>query len=168
MTFLDRVFEALNRAQARFVVVGGVAVVLHGHARFTKDLDLIIDFEPESARRAIAALVALGLSPGVPVDPADFADAEIRRFWASERGMRVFSLRDWDNPLHVVDLFVEHPSDFDSLWTRADVMQVAGGEIRVASIPDLLELKRAAGREQDQTDIAQLERIAQIGKQRER
>jgi len=37
------VFEALNGARVRYVVVGGVAVVLHGHARLTTDLDLVVD-----------------------------------------------------------------------------------------------------------------------------
>ncbi|MEO8504664.1 MAG: nucleotidyl transferase AbiEii/AbiGii toxin family protein [Acidobacteriota bacterium] len=161
MTFLDRVFQALNAASARFVVVGGVAVVLHGHARFTKDLDLILDFEPAALRRAIEALVSLGLRPMAPVDPADFARPEVRRQWAAEKGMVVFSLRDWDNPLHVVDLFIEHPGDFEVMWQRSSVMQVAGGDVRVAAIEDLIALKRAADRDQDRLDIARLEEIAQ-------
>lgn len=161
MTFLDRVFEALNFAGVRFVVVGGVAVVLHGHARFTKDLDLIVDLEPDAARRAIAALVALGLRPGVPVAAEEFADPDRRRQWVAEKGMRVFSLRDWDNPMHVVDLFVEHPMDFEELWRRAESMRVAGGEVRVAAIADLIALKRAAGRDQDRLDVQRLEDIAE-------
>jgi hypothetical protein len=160
MTFLDRVFQALNAAHVRYVVVGGVAVVLHGHARFTKDLDLAIDLDPEPAGRAIDALTGLGLRPSVPVDPSAFADPRVRHEWAQTRGMRVFSLRDWDNPLHVVDLFVESPFEFETVWERADTMQVAGGEIRVASIADLIALKRAADREQDRIDIARLQEIA--------
>lgn len=160
MTFLDQVFQALNLAQARFVVVGGVAVVLHGHARFTKDLDVVLDFEPAAARRAVAALVSLGLRPVAPVDPIELADPEARRRWVMEKGMLVFSLRDWDNPMHVVDIFVEHPLDFETMWGRAEVMRVAGGDVRVAAIEDLITLKRAAGREQDRLDIERLREIA--------
>ena len=39
MSLFEPIFEALNRQNVRYVVVGGVAVVLHGHARLTADLD---------------------------------------------------------------------------------------------------------------------------------
>ena len=42
MPLFEPVFAALERAGSRYVVVGGVAVVLQGHARFTADLDLVI------------------------------------------------------------------------------------------------------------------------------
>jgi hypothetical protein len=70
----EPVFDALNRAGVRYVVVGGVAVVLHGHARLTADLDLAIDLSDVPARKAIEALMDLGLEPRAPVNPLAFAD----------------------------------------------------------------------------------------------
>ncbi len=43
MTLYEPVLAALDAAGVRFVVVGGVAVVLHGHPRMTADLDLVVD-----------------------------------------------------------------------------------------------------------------------------
>ena len=37
------IFQALEQAGARYLTVGGVAVVLHGTPRFTADLDLVLD-----------------------------------------------------------------------------------------------------------------------------
>lgn len=42
-------FKALNDANVKYVVVGGVATVLHGYARLTMDVDLITDLAPEAA-----------------------------------------------------------------------------------------------------------------------
>jgi hypothetical protein len=56
----ERVFRLLNEHDIRYVIVGGIAVILHGSPRLTADLDIIIDLEPMSARRAIEALQTAG------------------------------------------------------------------------------------------------------------
>lgn len=54
------VLLALSRASVRYVVVGGLAAVMHGVARVTYDLDLVIELTPEACTRAIDALLAIG------------------------------------------------------------------------------------------------------------
>jgi hypothetical protein len=74
--------------------------------------------------------------------------------------MRVFSLWDPHNPLREVDIFVEHPVPFEELYCRAELMPVGNTYIRVASIADLIALKRIAGRPADLADIEALEALA--------
>lgn len=155
----ERVFVALDDAHIRFVVVGGVAVVLHGHPRLTLDLDLAIDLDSEFVAAAIDGLVALGLRPRLPVDPRDFADAATRQEWISERNMRVFSLRDPEDVIPEVDLFAESPMPFDDLFARSVSMQLDNSRVHVASIDDLIAMKRDAGRAQDLADIEALQGI---------
>jgi hypothetical protein len=152
-------FTALNEADIRYVVVGGVAVVLQGYVRFTQDLDLIIDLEESEARKALTALTRLGLRPRVPVDAMDFADPAIRERWIREKNMTVFTLLDPDDPMRQVDIFVQHPINFEALWNRADVVPLGMTSVRVATIQDMIELKRQAGRPQDLEDIQALEAI---------
>lgn len=159
MAVVEPVFQALNRADVRYVVVGGLAVVLHGHARLTVDVDLIVDLRQDQAAKAIDALVGLGLKPRAPVNPRDFAVASIRESWRRDRGMQVFSMYDPANPLRVVDLFVSHPLPFEDLWSRAVVVSLQDTSVRVASIPDLIHLKRQSGRPLDKEDIRRLEGI---------
>ncbi len=159
MAIYEPLFRALNDAGIRYVVVGGLAVVLHGHPRLTVDVDLVVDLEPEAAKRAIETLVGLGLRARVPVDPVGFADAGTRERWSRERGMQVFSLSDPSNPLRVVDLFVESPIPFEDLWSRAVSLPLRATRVRVASIPDLIRMKRASGRPMDADDVAHLEAI---------
>lgn len=159
MSPLESIFDALNRAAVRYVVVGGVAVVLHGFARVTGGLDLIIDLAPAAARRAVEVLCGLGLRPRVPVDPLAFADPVTRAAWAREKHMLVFTMLDAANPLRQVDLFVEHPIPFDDLWARTEVMATSATTVRVAAIPDLIALKELANRPRDRADIVALREI---------
>lgn len=162
MSLIEPLFRALNDAGVRYVVVGGLAVVLHGHARLTVDVDLVVDLDGEEARKAIETLVGVGLRPRVPVDPLQFTDRAVREGWIRDKGMQVFSMFDPANPMRVVDLFVEHPIPFEELWARALSLQLRTTTVRVASIPDLIELKRRAGRPQDLADVERLEAILRI------
>jgi predicted nucleotidyltransferase len=154
------IFEALNDHGVRYVVVGGLAVVLHGHPRLTGDVDLMVDLAEDQARKTVAALTAIGLLPGVPVDPAGFADASVRRSWI-ERNMLVLNFCDADTG-RSVDLFVENPVDFEEIWTRSEVSDYRGVPVRIASIPDLIDLKRRAGRPEDLFDISQLLKLQRL------
>lgn len=156
MSVYDDVFRALTAADVPFVVVGGVAVVLHGHARMTVDLDLIIDLTAEPAAAAIDVLVGLGLVPRLPVEAQAFADPVQRRQWVEQRNLQVFSMYDPANPLREVDLFATEPIPFRELHADAAEITVGQVPVRVASIPHLLQLKRQAGRPQDLEDIAAL------------
>ena len=157
--FFTPVFEALNGCGARYVVVGGFAVVLHGHMRLTHDVDLVVDLDAEPAREIVDALTVLGLIPRVPVKARDFANASIRERWVAEKGMQVFTMVDRTNPRLVVDLFVRRPFDFEALWNRAETIDLEGVPVRVAAIDDLIAMKRKAGRAQDLDDIRHLEWI---------
>jgi hypothetical protein len=159
VSLFEPVIDALNRAGVRNVVVGGVAVVLHGYARLTADLDLAVDLAPAEAAKAIDALVNLGLRPTAPVDPSGFADPRIRAEWIAQKNMQVFSMRDPANPLRQVDLFAEHVIDFEELWERSELLEIDNTTVHVASVPDLILLKQRAGRPQDLADIEALEAI---------
>ncbi len=159
VTLFEPVLAALDAAEVRFVVVGGVAVVLHGHPRMTADLDLVIDLAAEPAARAVEALLALGLEPRLPVDARSFADPEVRRRWIDERHLTVFTMVDPDDPLLDVDLFAEAPVPFDDLWEQAKMVQLEDQTIRIASIDHLITMKKAVGRPQDLADVAALEAL---------
>ncbi|MEX0880604.1 MAG: hypothetical protein WEB59_07220 [Thermoanaerobaculia bacterium] len=154
------ILESLSDARVRYVVVGGVAVVLHGHLRLTADLDLVIALDRENVLAAVEALGALGYRPRPPVSARQFADPEIRSSWVREKGMTVFSLWSPAYPGTDVDLFAEEPLPFDALRKRARLAELYGVSVPIAGIPDLIAMKRTAGRPEDLQDIAALERIA--------
>lgn len=155
-------FKALNDAQVQYIVVGGLATVLHGYARMTADIDLVINLEQIEAQKAVSALLALGLKARLPVDPMQFADADIRAGWIKDKHMLVFSFYDPSNPLRIVDLFVHEPIPFKDLSQRAVNMNIDGTPVPVCDIADLIELKRRAARPRDIDDIAHLEELLRI------
>jgi hypothetical protein len=151
--------SALHDAGVRLVVVGGVAVVLHGHPRLTADLDLVIDLSTENALAAVRVLQGAGLVPRLPVEAERFADREVREQWTQERQLTVFSLHDPTDPRREVDLFAESPVPFEELWDQSKLITVNDVPVRVAGIPHLITMKRRAGRPQDLADIAALEAL---------
>ncbi len=157
----ERVFRALEAAKVRYLVVGGVAVVLHGHLRFTADLDLVVQLEETNVRNAITALQALGFNPRAPVDPMELADATTRRSWIRDKGLTVFSLWSVEMPGTEVDLFVEEPFDFDDADTRAISADLGGIVVRVVGRDDLIAMKRAVGRPKDLEDAAVLTSLSE-------
>ena len=64
---IRQIFTALNEAGVDYVVVGGMAVVLHGYLRATADLDLVIGLSAENCTRAVNALTRAGFQPRLPV-----------------------------------------------------------------------------------------------------
>lgn len=157
---IERVLAALEAEKVRYLVVGGVAVVLHGHLRTTADLDLVVELAPDNARRAVAALERLGFRPRAPVPAAEFADAGARQRWIEEKDLTVFSLWSDRYPDVEVDLFVKEPFPFDEVYARAVRVPLDATTVSVVSLEDLIALKRAAGRAVDLADVEALRAIA--------
>jgi predicted nucleotidyltransferase len=155
----ERVFRLLNEHEIRYVIVGGIAVILHGIPRLTADLDVAIDLEPTQARRAIDALQRAGFVAEIPIDIRQFADENVRRSWIAEKNMKALSLHDGEMPPTVIDILAESPIAFEDLYRRAKLVSLDEMTLRVASIPDLIALKRLTGRLEDLRDIAELEKI---------
>lgn len=158
---IEHVLEALSQAEVRYLVVGGVAVVLHGHLRTTLDLDLVVQLDPENLEAALRTLGDLGFQPQAPVALDSFADPRNREAWFHEKNMTVFSLWNPEQQGFAVDLFVQEPFDFPAAYERSALIQIQGSDVHVLSLEDLIAMKRAAGRPQDRLDIESLEGLAQ-------
>lgn len=156
---LERIFAALADSGARYLVVGGVAVVLHGHPRFTADLDLVLALDTANLRRALDALAGLGYRPRAPVSLDEFLDPETRARWIEEKGLTVLSLWSAELPATEVDLFASEPFPFNAAYERAVRADLGDVLVTVAGLSDLIALKRSAGRPQDLEDIRSLEAI---------
>mgnify|MGYP002784251540 CR=1 FL=1 len=149
-------FGVLAAANVRFVVVGGLAMLLHGVDRLTADVDLVVDLSPESALDVVDALTSSGYRPLAPVPARALADAEQRAAWQRDRGMKVFSFWDTTNQRPTVDVMLDPPVPFEELWAGAASFPIGGIDVRVASIAHLVSLKQAAGRPKDQEDVVRL------------
>ncbi len=163
LQILESVFRALNNVQAEYLVVGGVAVIGHGHIRMTNDLDLVLNLSSERLPAALEALASTGLRPRAPVPILDFANPTLRARWRSEKNMVVFNLFNPADHEFVVDVFVTEPFDFKLEYSRAKFQEIAPEVfVPLVSIERLIMMKREAGRSHDLTDIKQLEIIQSL------
>ncbi|GAB4120655.1 MAG: hypothetical protein Tsb0027_16300 [Wenzhouxiangellaceae bacterium] len=158
----DAVAKALNAAEVRYLVAGGLAVNAHGYLRLTMDIDLVIALDPASIERAFSALAAIGYHPNVPIDAKSFAQPENRKRWQEEKGMKVLNFFSDKFPTTSVDVFIYEPFDFDEEYKSAFKDQLLPGlEVRFVSIPSLIRMKQAANRQKDIDDIQHLRWIQQ-------
>jgi hypothetical protein len=157
---LEAIFRALQEAQARYLVVGGVAVIAHGYVRTTEDLDLVLDLSAPSLPRALAALNSLGYKPLIPVPLLDFAKVECRLDWTENRNMKVFNLVSDDYPDVSIDIFPTEPFEFEAEHNAGIWKDVAPHvQARVVCLPTLIKLKHEANRHRDRDDIENLRRL---------
>lgn len=142
----SQVCEALNRAGVHYLVIGGVACILHGYVRATTDVDILIERTRDNARRALDALGGLGWG---------FASE-----WSSDEILRRPITVIGDDP--AVDVFtVAWRVKYEDAVERASAVEVDGVSIPLISIDDLIETKRT-GRALDAADVEALQRVRRL------
>lgn len=150
--------KLLASQQIEFVVVGGVAATLHGGRRATFDLDVVPRLDSASWSKTIRAVWEAGGRPRIPETLDRISDIKNIRRWMDEKGMRALTFRSADGVMEI-DFLVQESHRFDELRQRAEVIEVDGVKYAIASIDDLIAMKREAGRPQDLVDIGELEAI---------
>ena len=140
---LLKICQALNSAGARYVVIGGMAMVLHGFNRGTEDIDLLVDRAVENIARLREALSIL----------PDNAVREVRDTDVEEYGV----VRVADEV--VVDLMGSACGiQFEEAESEIDWRDIEGVRIPFASPALLLRTKQTV-REKDEIDRLYLKRI---------
>lgn len=152
----DALLRRLTAAGVDFVVIGGFAAIAHGASVLTSDLDVCFAADDANLRALGAVLVELGASlRGVKEDVPFVPDA------ATLRRVSVLTLDTPDGPL---DVLVE-PSGappYELLRRRAERLDLGGFAVLVASLDDLIAMKRAAGRAKDLLVVDELEAIRRL------
>jgi len=96
----------LSKESVEFVLVGGLAVQLHGYLRMTYDIDLVLDMGDENLSRFIEVAKRFGLTPVTPVPIESLRNASLIDQWHREKGMLAFALREPGVGGSVVDVLV--------------------------------------------------------------
>ena len=142
LNLLKDVFSSLQRHKVRYIVIGGIAAVLHGVPRATFDLDILIDARPDNAKRLLDAFLEAGLGTAALTTPEVLLSQEITIFKDRVR----------------IDVQTSTPGlKFEEAWERRATMEYQKQKFYVASREDLIASKRAAGRPVDLEDVRLLE-----------
>jgi predicted nucleotidyltransferase len=139
-----------------FVVIGGIAVILHGYPRITRDLDLLFASDDGNLEALGRVLTTLGAS-------LRQLDEDVP-FIADARTLDGVELLTLDTSAGWLDVHKTAPGapPYERLRRNAERMDVGGFTVLVASIDDLLAMKRAAARPVDLADIEALEAIERL------
>jgi uncharacterized nucleotidyltransferase DUF6036 len=142
LNYLQSVFASFQSHDVRYVVIGGIAAVLHGVPRATFDLDILIEATAPNAERLLQALREAGFGTADLVDAQGVLANEITVF----------------NDRVRIDVQTSTPGlTFQDAWSRCETMDYQGQKFYVASRQDLIASKRAAGRPRDLEDVRVLE-----------
>lgn len=151
--FIQTVIESLNQHKVNYALVGGYAVALHGAIRGTVDIDLVISLDRAQFSKLEQAMTSIGLTPRLPVTAEEVFS--FREEYIRNRNLIAWSFYNLANPLEVVDILITE----DVREMQTVTMTVGKQKIVVASIKDLITMKRKAGRPQDLEDVKALERL---------
>jgi len=151
--FIHNVIQALEKADIPYALVGGYAVTLHGAVRGTVDIDIVIALNADTFTKCEATLRSIGLTPRLPVSAEELFN--FREEYIANRNLKAWSFYNPSNPLEVVDILITKDAE------RIDTVQLEAFSMRlnVASINELIAMKREAGRAQDIEDIKALEKL---------
>jgi hypothetical protein len=136
------VFKSFQQHEVKYVIIGGIASVLHGVPRATFDLDILIEASTGNAERLLAALTDAGFGTAAMTDAADVVAHEITVFNDRVR----IDVQTWTPGL-----------SFQDAWCRRKTMTYQGQDFFIVSREDLIASKRATGRKVDLDDVRLLE-----------
>lgn len=151
--------KGLTDAEVDFVLVGGLAVALHGYQRVTMGVDVVLAMVPDNLRRFIDNAKAAGLQPVIPVPIDSLANPDLIEQSYREKGMLAFSLRGPDMMATVIDVLVRPVVSFENLKCDAVAVLVGTLMVPVASIEHLIAMKTGTGRSKDAIDIEELRKL---------
>jgi hypothetical protein len=135
--------RALDELDAPSMIIGGVAVIAHGVARVTRDIDATVGCAHASIDRVVRAMAAHGIEPRIP-DAESFAQQSF-----------VLLMEHLDSRIEIDLSLASLGFEADAL-AAAQTVTIAGVAVRVARPEDLVIYKVAAWRPQDQMDVLRL------------
>jgi hypothetical protein len=156
---LFQMIDMLSVSKVDYVVVGGLAVALHGYQRVTMDVDVVLAMTPENLQSFIDAAKAAGLRPVAPVPIDSMTDSELLERWFQDKGMLAFGLRGPETTSTVIDVLIKPPIAFAELRRDAVIVEVGTLKVPIASIDHLIAMKTGTGRSKDILDIEELRKL---------
>lgn len=152
--FIHDICAALDKAQVPYAIVGGYAVALHGAIRGTVDVDVAIQWSLINLQNTENAFKQLGLVSLIPITAENLF--QFREEYIQNRNLIAWNFYDPSNPLNQVDIIINY--ELNSLQNTKPIKTLLG-TIRILSLNDLIEMKKASGRPQDLEDVKALNNL---------
>ncbi len=157
--FYLELFQKLESANIRYMLVGGLAMNLYGVPRSTMDVDIVLAMDQDNLRAFLDMAKQMNMQPVAPVSVADLLNPAVRKSWVKDKNMVAFGLRPADPSAPTVDVLIDPPLDIEAALKRVKSQTIGNCHVFLASLEDLIILKEKTGRAQDRADIEHLKRL---------
>jgi predicted nucleotidyltransferase len=154
-----KLFEELQNKEIRYLICGGLAVNIYGIPRMTADIDLLIDFKEENILHFENALKAFNYKAVLPFKLSSLKDSEVRKKMKEEKNLIAFSFYNAYTNMMSIDILLDVPLSFETMWENKTVRKIEGTEINLVSLEHLITMKEYSGRVQDKQDIVHLKKF---------
>jgi len=151
-----RAFSALKEHEVLYLVIGGLAMNLHGIRRITGHLSLFVDLESENMKRFLDAVTSLDCEPKSPVDHDILLCSDKRSALIKDKKLRVCTFVSLSAPSMEIDIQLDPPDDFMEVNKRKKEVPFGEAKIPVLSMDDMIKWKSGSKRRQDIYDIEAL------------
>ena len=140
----------------QYLIVGGVAVNLHGYPRFTNDIDILLALDTANLKTMAQIMQNFGYQQRLPVSIQELGDAYKVRKLMQEKGLIAYSFIHAREPQFNIDVLVGESLEFEKFTVHTMHADVWGLDGRVVSIDDLIAMKKNSEREKDVQDVVAL------------
>ena len=154
----ERILGALSNADVRFVLIGGMAAILHGDAGVTLDLDIAPAFDPANLDRLAAALRSLDARIRADDAPDGLSFDCSGEFLHNLGPSAILNLTTRAGDVDVA-FMPTGTQGFEDLTRDAVAIDTAGVSFLVASLADVIRSKSAADREKDRRSLPRLREL---------
>lgn len=163
--YYSEFLSELYRNSIEYLIVGGLAVNLHGVPRVTHDIDIIVSTKNGNIKKLVEVFQKLNYSPRLPLDPIEMVKPESVKDWIENRNLIAFSFYHKKHNYQIVDVLLDYPLNFEESYKNKVIKKAGDIEIFLLSLDDLIKMKNHSGREQDISDIQLLEKVRQWKKE---
>ncbi len=156
MESYEPLLRAFSENHINYLIVGGVAVNLHGYPRFTNDLDILLTLDRENLDKMATIMEDMGYLQRLPIAIQELSDEQKARAFIKEKGLTAYSFIHDKYPQFNVDVLVAESIDFERFSEHTMRAEVWNIDVPVVSIDDLIAMKKNSGREKDVQDVVAL------------
>lgn len=150
------IFLSLVENKIKFLIVGGVAINLHGVDRFTGDIDILLALDEKNLKRMEKTMEKLGYIQRLPVKLHELNNRKKVETWLRTKGMTAYTFLSEDKLNLDIDIIAAKSLDFDKYYKKRLDLRVWDIVLPVVSMEDLIDMKKEAGRNRDLLDLEEL------------
>lgn len=161
MFIYEDILRKFQKQKVQYIIIGGIAVNLHGALRSTADLDILLEMSEDNLKRFSTILKENDYHSKQPIDLIQIADKKNREYLVDKKNLKAVNFYK-ESGFEEVDIIIDAPFGFKEARKNIIWVKSGGTRIPLMSIDGLIKMKKKTGRTIDKLDIDALKRIKRL------